>query len=90
MIEFSADFLLIYNRQLQLAVVIKELRYSILLLVTSPVTLLWTRTVIKVIYIAMATRHSPRSGEGFDKFRRQCVGELDWSRVATPLGISSS
>ena len=64
---------------------INELLYSVLLLVTSPVTLLWTRTVIKVIYIAMATRHSPRTGEGFDKFRRQCVGELDWSLVAIPL-----
>ena len=72
---FSAEFLLVYNGQLQL--VINELLYSVLLLVTSPVTLLWTRTVIKVIYIAMATRHSPRSDEGFDKFRRQCVGQLD-------------
>ena len=61
---------------------INELLYSVLLLL---VMLLWTRTVIKVIYIAMATRHRPRSGKGFDKFRRQCVGELDWSCVAIPL-----
>ena len=46
------------------------------MLVISPVTLLW---------IAMATRQSPPSGDGFDKFRRRCVGELDWSRVAIPL-----
>ena len=28
------------------------------------------------LYIVMATRPSLRSDEGFDKFRRQCIGEL--------------